>query len=52
MRADRVSVLNQWSLDMEDAMRAEYRGGAEVVASGEAHEGAKRFAEGRGRHGT
>ncbi len=52
MRADRVSVLNQWSLNMEDAMRAEYRGGAQVVASGEAHEGAKRFAEGRGRHGT
>jgi enoyl-CoA hydratase len=52
MRADRQSVLKQWSLDFADAMRAEYRGGAEVIATGEAQEGARRFAEGRGRHGT
>jgi enoyl-CoA hydratase len=52
LRADRRSVLTQWSLDLDAATRAEYRGGAEVVASGEPHQGARRFAEGKGRHGT
>ena len=52
MRADRRSALEQWSLDFEDAMRAEYQGGADVIASGESLEGARGFAEGRGRHGT
>jgi len=52
MRADRQSTVNQWSLGFEDAMRAEFRGGAAVVASGEANEGARRFAQGKGRHGT
>jgi enoyl-CoA hydratase len=52
LRADRRSVLNQWSLSFEDAAKAEYRGGLEVLASGEAQEGARRFAEGSGRHGT
>lgn len=52
LRADRKSVLNQWSLSLEDAAAAEYRGGADVIASGEAREGARRFVEGSGRHGT
>jgi enoyl-CoA hydratase/carnithine racemase len=52
LRADRRSVLNQWSLSVEDAAAAEYRGGADVIASGEAREGARRFVEGSGRHGT
>jgi enoyl-CoA hydratase len=52
LRADRGSVLKQWSLSFEDAAVAEYRGGLEVLASGEAQEGARRFAEGSGRHGT
>ena len=52
LRADRRSVLNQWSLSLEDAAAAEYRGGADVIASGEAREGARRFVEGSGRHGT
>src|SRR3989440_7028289 len=43
LRADRLSALNQWSLDVEQAMRAEYRGGLDVIASGEAQEGARRF---------
>ncbi len=51
LRADRRSVLNQWSLSFEDAAAAEYRGGADVIASGEAREGARRFVEGSGRHG-
>jgi enoyl-CoA hydratase len=51
LRGDRSSVLHQWSLSLEDAMRAEYRAGFEVIASGEAQEGARRFGEGKGRHG-
>jgi enoyl-CoA hydratase len=51
MRGDRRSVLGQWSLSLEDATRAEYRVGIEAIASGESQEGAKRFAEGQGRHG-
>ena len=52
LRADRRSVLNQWSMSFEDAAKAEHRGGLEVLASGEAQKGAQRFAEGSGRHGT
>jgi enoyl-CoA hydratase len=52
LRADRRSVIAQWSLSYEDAAQSEARGGAEVIASGEAREGARRFAQGEGRHGT
>jgi enoyl-CoA hydratase len=52
LRADRRSAIGQWSLSTEEAMLAEYRGGVEVIASGESLEGARRFAEGEGRHGT
>lgn len=52
LRADRRSLLGQWSLSAEDAMRAEFRGGIDVIASGEAREGARRFADGAGRHGS
>jgi enoyl-CoA hydratase/carnithine racemase len=51
LRADRRSVLDQWSLSFEAAMRSEYRGGLEVLSSGEAQVGVRRFAEGEGRHG-
>jgi enoyl-CoA hydratase len=51
LRADRRSLLRQWSLEMDDAMRQEYRGGIDVLASGEAQEGARRFSGGAGRHG-
>ena len=51
MRADRRSVLQQWALSIDEAADAEYRGGDQVIASGEAREGARRFAEGSGRHG-
>jgi enoyl-CoA hydratase len=51
LRADRLSVLKQWSLDPDAAIRAEYRGGIDVLSSGESQEGAKRFAKGAGRHG-
>jgi enoyl-CoA hydratase len=51
LRADRRSALQQWSLDLETAMRSEFRGGATVLASGESRAGALRFASGSGRHG-
>ena len=51
LRADRRSVLKQWSLSIDDAMRAEFRDGMKVVASGESQSGARRFVEGIGRHG-
>lgn len=52
LRADRRSLKGQWSLGFEDAIAAEYRGGIDVITSGEAQAGARRFAEGAGRHGT
>jgi enoyl-CoA hydratase len=51
LRADRRSVLTQWSLSLDEAARAENRGGLEVLTSGEAQLGARRFVEGAGRHG-
>ena len=51
LRADRLSAINQWSLSLEEAARAEHTGGLDVLASGEAQEGARRFAKGAGRHG-
>ncbi len=50
--ADRLNLLSQWSMSLDDALRAEARGGMDAIASGEAREGARRFAEGSGRHGT
>jgi enoyl-CoA hydratase len=52
LRADRRSALNQWSGSFEQAVLAEYRGGLEAIATGEAQEGARRFKEGSGRHGV
>jgi enoyl-CoA hydratase len=51
LRADRRSVLTQWSLGHEEAARAEHQGGLEVLKSGDAQRGARRFVEGAGRHG-
>src|SRR4029077_12512854 len=48
LRADRRSVLGQWALGLDDAMRAEYRGGISVVESGEAQAGGPRFSGGGG----
>ena len=52
LRADRRSALNQWSVSFEEAVLAEFRGGLEAIASGEAQEGVQRFKEGSGRHGV
>src|SRR5438874_11941362 len=52
LRGDRRSLLRQWSLSLEEAMLAEHEAGMDAIANGEAQAGAKRFAEGGGRHGA
>jgi enoyl-CoA hydratase len=52
MRNDRRSVLAQWGLPTEDALRIETRLGLDSLASGEARAGAARFSAGQGRGGT
>jgi enoyl-CoA hydratase/carnithine racemase len=52
LRADRRSALEQWSLDLDGALAAEFRRGLEVLRSGETQGGAARFRSGVGRHGT
>jgi enoyl-CoA hydratase len=52
LRADLQSLRRQWSLSHDEAMKGEFRGGVEVIDSGESQEGARRFAEGSGRHGS
>lgn len=52
MRSDRRSALDQWSLDSGDALSNETAIGMVTIRSGETVEGATRFAEGAGRHGT
>lgn len=52
MRSDRASALEQWALDVPEALRNELRLGMESLSSGEAVAGATRFASGRGRHGS
>lgn len=52
MRADRWSLLQSFDDDLEAAMEAEFANGVRAVASGETAEGAARFAQGRGRHGS
>ena len=52
MTGDRRSLLEQWGLSHESAMRNELRIGMETIRSGETLEGAARFAAGAGRHGS
>jgi len=52
LRSDRLSAYEQWDLDFAAAIENEFRRGSEVLASGESQQGAARFAQGAGRHGT
>jgi enoyl-CoA hydratase len=52
LRADRMSVYEQWSLSWEDARRNELKHGLKVLASGESRAGAQRFTSGEGKHGS
>lgn len=45
MNSDRMSVLEQWSLDENEALKNETQRGLNVLASGETLSGAKRFVE-------
>jgi hypothetical protein len=51
LRSDRASVYEQAGLSFEDAIAAEWRHGAAALQA-EAANGARRFAEGAGRHGS
>jgi enoyl-CoA hydratase len=51
LRADRLSLYQQWDLELAQALTEETRGGLAVIRSGETREGAQRFAAGEGRHG-
>ena len=51
LRADRMSVYEQWALSWEDARRNELKHGLDVLASGESRAGAQRFTSGEGKHG-
>lgn len=51
-RNDRLSALAQWDLAVDEALLVETRFGLASLASGEALEGAARFAGGAGRGGT
>ena len=50
LRADRLSAIRQWGLTEKDAMAAEFASLSAVAAESVA--GAKRFADGAGRHGS
>jgi len=52
LRNDRLSALEQWGMDVEQAMQNEFARGTETLASGEALAGAKAFSSGAGRHGS
>jgi enoyl-CoA hydratase len=52
LRADRMSVYEQSSMPVVSALEMEVTRGMEVIRSGETREGATRFAEGAGRHGS
>lgn len=52
MRMDRLSAIEQWGLDGEEATLNEFRLGLKAIESGEAEAGARRFASGVGRHGA
>ncbi len=51
LRSDRLASYDQWSLDLPNALTAEYHHGIETIRSGETQAGAARFAAGEGRHG-
>jgi len=51
LRADRMSVYEQWSLPWDEARRNELKHGLRVLASGESRAGAQRFTSGEGKHG-
>jgi enoyl-CoA hydratase len=52
LRGDRLSAMEQWSLDWDDATANELEHGMRTLRSGSSVEGATRFAAGQGRGGA
>lgn len=52
MRNDRISALEQWSLDWDAAALREAELGKQSIATGDSRAGARKFATGEGRHGS
>ena len=52
LRNDRLSMLEQWGLPLNEALANERRWGRKTMDSGEALAGARRFADGEGRGGA
>lgn len=52
MRGDRMSAIEQWSMDEHTATQNEFRHGRATMASGETAAGMRDFAGGAGRHGA
>ncbi len=52
MRNDRLSAYEQWGQSFEDALANEFRRGMHALEKGETLDGAKKFSNGSGRHGS
>ena len=52
LRHDRLSALEQWDLDWDQATQNEFRHGRASLDASEARAGAERFTRGEGRHGV
>lgn len=52
LRSDRLSAIEQWGMDLGTALANEVEHGMATIRSGETSEGASRFADGAGRHGS
>jgi len=51
MRNDRISVYEQFGMDLKDALRNEFDLGLKTLASREYLKGSKEFTDGKGKHG-
>ncbi len=52
LRSDRMSAHEQWGMDLGGALANEVERGMVTIRSGETREGATRFKDGAGRHGS
>ena len=52
LRSDRLSAIEQWGLELGPALTNEVERGMTTIRSGETRDGATRFKDGAGRHGS
>lgn len=52
LRSDRLSAIESWEAPLSKAMAREFELGIATVASGDTEAGVRRFASGKGRHGS